>query len=721
MPDRPQADLPGLSDYRNWKPEAQQRALALLREHSESTWQPFYCPSPGCDGHPHDDWGWEHARADQHPPAWSDGWLTWFMTGGRGSGKTRTGSEVTHRVTRKVGWIGLVAATGPDLREIMVEGESGILATARPGERPLWEPSRKKLTWPNGAIGQGFSAEEPDRLRGPQHGFVWADEPAHWPLVVECWDNISFGLRIGSHPKIVATSTPLPTKWVKKTLNEPTTIRTRVSTYANLTNLAPPFAELILARYEGTRTGKQELHGEVLEDVEGALWTWDMFEWVESPPPLQRIVVGVDPAGSKNKSSDETGIITVGIGTDRCLYVLDDGSGRYTPAGWAAKANSLYEDTSADCIVAEKNYGGDMVRHTLETSGHTGGRIKLVTSRRGKEIRAEPIVALYEKHRVKHVGERGDLSVLEEELCLVAGTMIETRRGHVPIEQVRAGDEVLTRTGFAPVEWAGQTKRESTLTLVTHEAGCVLSTVWHRVWTANRGFVPAWNVQPTDRLVVRPSPASTAHLLPGAVTGTPGWARAATSGMPEVPSSTGSSGQPTTDPSRRAWSSITATRTRPTMTPPTWNSSPTPSTSPCTDLSVVASWTGPPSDDPRTVVQVGSVESPVYSCVSDAVRPLSRRAPALAGVRASVDDWLAATEVPVYDIKVADRYLPEFFANGVLVHNTTWVPGRSDSPNRLDALVHAATELARHAMPAAIAVPTQTDRTVPVPRHLRAV
>lgn len=296
----------------------------------------------------------------------------------------------------------------------MVEGVSGLLATARPEARPVWEPSKKKLTWPNGCIAQGFSAEEPDRLRGPQSGFIWCDEPAHYPETDKVWDNMLFGLRIGKFPKVVATTTPKPTKWMKALVKDPLTITVRVSTYANLVNLADTFQRTVLERYEGTRTGRQELHGELLEDVEGALWNWDMFHWTPDAPELARIVVAVDPAGTANKRSDETGIIVVGIGHDKNLYVLEDLTGKYSPNGWAQKAAQAVDDYSADAIVAEKNYGGDMVRATLENSG-TDARILLADSRRGKSIRAEPIVALYEKVRVFHVGQRGDLSKLEDE------------------------------------------------------------------------------------------------------------------------------------------------------------------------------------------------------------------------------------------------------------------------------------------------------------------
>jgi phage terminase large subunit-like protein len=418
MPESTPPEVPDVGAFKYWKPDAQQRALDLLKEREQSRWRPFYCPSPKCNGAPHDEWDFPHARADQRPPKWTDDWLVWLLSGGRGSGKTRTGSETTHRVARKINRIILIAPTGPDLRETMVEGESGLLATAPPDFRPLWEPSKKKLTWPNGCVAQGFSAEEPDRLRGPQSGYIWADEPGHYPLIDDVWDNALFGLRIRNQPikpKVVATTTPKPTKWMKALLKDPLTVTHRVSTYENLGNLADTYRRTVIDRYEGTRLGRQELHGELLEDVEGALWSWEMFHYIEEAPPLTRIVVAVDPAGTANKKSDETGIVVVGIGLDKNLYVLNDSTGKYSPHEWGSKANSLYEEFSADAIVPEKTYGQDMVRYVLENAGYGGARIIPVESRRGKAIRAEPIVALYEKGRVFHVGKRGDLSDLEDE------------------------------------------------------------------------------------------------------------------------------------------------------------------------------------------------------------------------------------------------------------------------------------------------------------------
>jgi phage terminase large subunit-like protein len=388
-------------------PDAQERLDQLFRQRELNPWKPFYCPKPGCDGDPHDNWTWQHARSDQHPPDLRKNWDTWLLNGGRGSGKTRAGAEATHRVVKLVPRIHLIAPTGPDIRDTMVEGISGILATAPPDFMPTWEPSKKRLTWPNGAIGLGFSGEEPDRLRGPQCFWAWIDEPAHMPLIGGdngVWDNMWFGLRqphAAMRTWACATTTPKPTKWMKNLVKDPKTQVTRVSTYANLANLSGSFREQVMARYEGTRLGRQELHGEVLEDVEGALWKIDWIVYAdEVPESFDRILVSIDPAGTANKKSDETGIIVLGI-INKTIYVLADRTGKYSPSGWATAAVNAYTEFSADAIVAEKNYGGDMVTEVLEKNGAKDVKIIMVTSRRGKAIRAEPIAALYEKGYTK--------------------------------------------------------------------------------------------------------------------------------------------------------------------------------------------------------------------------------------------------------------------------------------------------------------------------------
>ncbi len=398
--------------FKRWTPAAQERALAMLQAQQNTRWRPFYCPTASCPGAPHGDWTWSHARPDQRPPA-DRTWLTWLLKSGRGSGKTRAGNEITHRMSEKVPRIGLIGATAPDIRDIMLEGESGLLNIFPPGKRPQHEPSKRRLTWPNGCVATLFSAEEPDRLRGPEHYFVWADEPAHWPLVQECWDNMTFGLRLGEQPRVVATTTPKPRPWLKTLLADPTTRLSVASTYDNLANLSPVFAERIIAKYEGTRLGRQELHAEILDDVEGALWSWELIEGSriipdpDAPLAYDRIVVSVDPAGSVRKGADETGIVVVGR-IDRDCYVLADRSGHYSPIGWAGAAMAAYTEFSADAIVAETNYGGDMVTANLRAIDEHP-RILRVQTRRGKALRAEPVVSLYEQGRVHHVGSHEDL------------------------------------------------------------------------------------------------------------------------------------------------------------------------------------------------------------------------------------------------------------------------------------------------------------------------
>lgn len=400
--------MPGLevdpNAYRRWTPAAQEAALQRLHQVQQSNWRPFYCQNLTCDGAPHDDWRWNHARADQRPPQDKD-WLVWLLLSGRGAGKTRAGTEWTHRMAKKVPRIALVGATGADVRDVILEGEAGILTLAAPGERPTYEPSKRRLTWPNGAIASLYSAEEPDRLRGPEHFAAWLDEAAFYSLVQEVWDNLMFGLRMGKQPRVVVTTTPKPRAWLKELMADERTRMSRATTYDNLANLSPVFAEHVIKRYEGTRLGRQELHAELLTDVEGALWTWEMIEQgriVKPPEDLQRIVIGLDPAGTRKTASDETGIVVVGYKNGE-TYILADRSGHYSPHGWASLTRSLYEEFEADAVIAETNYGGEMVTHTLRTSG-VKARVITVSARRSKSLRAEPVVGLYEQGKVHHCG-----------------------------------------------------------------------------------------------------------------------------------------------------------------------------------------------------------------------------------------------------------------------------------------------------------------------------
>jgi phage terminase large subunit-like protein len=401
----------------SWSPEARARAAKMLEEVMEGNLRAWYCrKGRTCDGQPHRGYNYPHARGDQWPPLGED-WFSWFLSGGRGSGKTRTGAEYTRRMSDRVGRIALIAPTGADVRDTMIEGESGLqYVFALAGEKIKWEPSKRRITFPSGCIATTFSAEEPDRLRGPQHGFAWLDEPAHMPQVEEVWSNLMFGLRLGDRPHVVLTSTPIPTKWVRDIQSDNNTRVVRVSTYANITNLAPTFRDLVVAQYEGTRKGRQELYGELLADVEGALWDETLLRRREiDHADLDRIVVAVDPAGTANRRSDETGIVVVGKKGDDA-YVFADASGKYSPQGWAERVLSLYKRYDADAIVVEKNYGGDMVKDVLLRTvmgKELSPRIIVKQAMRSKQLRAEPVVALYEQGHVFHWN---DVSALETEM-----------------------------------------------------------------------------------------------------------------------------------------------------------------------------------------------------------------------------------------------------------------------------------------------------------------
>jgi phage terminase large subunit-like protein len=357
------------------------------------------------------DWHGLWARPSQLAPPGN--WRVWLVMAGRGFGKTRTDAEWVRAEVEagRRGRIALVGATAADVRDVMIEGESGLLAIEPPWNRPNYEPSKRRLTWSNGAIATAYSADEPDRLRGPQHDGAWADEIAAWTRP-DTWDNLMFGLRLGDDPRAVASTTPRPVKLVRELIAQPTTVLTRGSTYENRENLAQAFLDDIVRRYQGTRLGRQELYGELLEDVEGALWKHSMFDDRRTCADLPRVVVGVDPSGSTGAGANEAGIIVAGKGADGHGYVLDDRSGVLSPDQWARRAVQAYHDHLADHIIAERNFGGDMVAHTIRMVDPTV-RVKVITASRGKAARAEPVAALYEQGRIHHV-QRFD--VLEEQM-----------------------------------------------------------------------------------------------------------------------------------------------------------------------------------------------------------------------------------------------------------------------------------------------------------------
>lgn len=354
------------------------------------------------------------ARPAQKPP---DGvWQYWMLKAGRGYGKTRVGAEWAIKMAREHPGcrLALVSPTAADARDVMVEGESGILTISPPGFKPLYEPSKRRLTWPNRSIALLFSAEEPDRLRGPQHHFAWCDELASWKYP-EAWDMLLFGLRLGNNPKVVITTTPRPIKIIRELIHDPRCVVTTGTTWENKENLAPAFIDSIVKKYEGTRLGRQELNAEILDDNPGALWQRDMIEnlRVAKRPLLIRVVVGVDPAVSSGEDSAETGIIAAGIAANGQVYILDDSSLHGTPLEWARSVVRSYLKNKADRVIGEINNGGDLVEMNLRQVDRVIP-FKAVHASRGKLIRAEPIAALYEQGKVHHVGT---FPQLEDQMC----------------------------------------------------------------------------------------------------------------------------------------------------------------------------------------------------------------------------------------------------------------------------------------------------------------
>jgi phage terminase large subunit-like protein len=306
------------------------------------------------------------ARAEQLPPPGA--WRVWLLLAGRGFGKTRSGAEWVREQVKegRAGRIALVAPTAADARDVMIEGESGILAVMPDRAHPRYEPSRRRIVWENGATATAYSAEEPDRLRGPQHDAAWCDELAAWRHDA-AWDMLMLGLRLGADPRCVVTTTPKPRRLLRDLLTDPTVAVTRGTTFDNRQNLAPAFFDAILKRYRGTRLGRQELLAEVLDDVPGALWSRDAIERaiVPAAPALTRIVVAIDPAATAGADSDETGIVVAALGEDGHGYVLDDLSGRYAPHEWARRAVAAYKSHGADRIIAETICGMGGIIFTL--------------------------------------------------------------------------------------------------------------------------------------------------------------------------------------------------------------------------------------------------------------------------------------------------------------------------------------------------------------------
>lgn len=442
----------------NALPESEQRVVAerLLRI-QESGWRPFWCKVPTCDGMPHvlpdgtpdPNWAHNHARVDQRLPSWLSAWVLFIMSG-RGTGKTTTGSEFVTLSARKGLDGAILGRRGTELVNTHVKT---IIERAHPEFVPEYQASKDILVWPNGAVTFLFSAERPENIRSVNLSYAWVDEAAFMDEIETAWMNLKLATRIdkpGNPIHILITSTPTSTPWVMKMEDDEDVEIRRVSTYANRANLSPDFLAALEKEYEGTRMGRQELYGEVLRDVEGALWNDEMFkhhsitgdlgpvEFQSFVRCMDDVVAAIDPAGSKGPRSDATGIIGVGAQhfdeNDQPLpasqfYVLGDATLKGSPSEWAAQAFTFARHINANRIVVEKNFGGEMVRQVLQdyaklhpdtTCDENGEefKIEVVHAAQSKETRAEGTVGKYEQGRVTHVvspGTFGDLSALESE------------------------------------------------------------------------------------------------------------------------------------------------------------------------------------------------------------------------------------------------------------------------------------------------------------------
>jgi phage terminase large subunit-like protein len=347
----------------------------------------------------------------------------WLILGGRGAGKTRLGAEWVNALARgmppfaigKGGRIALVGETLGDVREVMIEGPSGIVASARV-DRPRYESSRRRLLWRSGAVAQAYSSEDPESLRGPQFEAAWCDELAKWRHPDATWDMLQFGLRLGERPRQIVTTTPRPIGLLRRLLREPGIVVTRMRSADNGIHLAPGFLKSVERRYGGSRLGRQELEGELIEDREDALWTRASIEAAAMPdhPEVGRIVVAVDPPAGSRRSSDACGIVAAGLDAEGRAIILADASLRGAkPSEWAGAAVSLYRRLGADCLLAEVNMGGEMVAEVIR-SADPSVPVKQIRASRGKWLRAEPVAMLYQQGRVLHALR---MPALEDEMC----------------------------------------------------------------------------------------------------------------------------------------------------------------------------------------------------------------------------------------------------------------------------------------------------------------
>jgi phage terminase large subunit-like protein len=379
-------------------------------------------------------------------------WNTWMVMAGRGFGKTRLGAEAVRYVVDNniYSTIGLIADTPKDARDVMIEGNSGILSCFPPDKRPLYEPSKRKITFHNGAIALAYSAEDPEALRGPQFDFIWSDEFAKYKKSQEVYDQIGYSLRLGDKPRLLITTTPRPTAVMREILKRQDCFIVRGNTYENKANLASTYIDKIKEK-EGTRLGRQEIYAEMLEDVQGALWSRDMIEKsrVLVLPSMSRVVIAIDPAVSSGEKADECGIIAIGQGQDGFIYVLEDDTSKgESPSGWSNRAVSLYRKWNGSRIVVESNQGGEMNENLLRQIDRNLP-ITAIRANVSKFQRAEPVAALYEQGKVKHYCSS---PALEDQMCNMTVDFDKKTSGYSP-DRVDALVHGIAEIGFNNAWW----------------------------------------------------------------------------------------------------------------------------------------------------------------------------------------------------------------------------------------------------------------------------
>lgn len=626
------------------------------------------------------------------------------------TGKTRASAEwVRGKVeSGEAKRIALVGATAADTRDTMVLGESGLIAVSRPDFTPTYEPSKRRVIWPNGAIATLYSADKPRQLRGPQHDLAWGDEVAAWTKP-DALDQLMFGLRLGINPQVIFSTTPARVPHLKRLMSLKHTVITRGTTYDNLHNLAPTFREQIVGRYEGTRLGNQELLGKMLEDVEGALWQSAWIEehrfgkFLDDQDPerdleaellnsFTHITIALDP--TTKQKGDACGIVVVGKKKNGHLYVVEDATAHKSPKGWAELAVAVYRTWEPFApvvrLVAEANQGGEMI---TEVISHIDDHppVRLVYASKGKHIRAEPIAEMYEKGRVHHVGS---LAYLEEELCLSGDSLIRTSLGLKRLDKVSTQDYVWTRQGWRSVRWAGMTAATAqTQTIGFSNGSSLVATASHPIYTKRAGFVKVKDLQVGDVLEEDPWVNTVNQLSGRELNGTS--IRTAIIKTGAEDSYTGNFLLLLVV----LYLAIKIFTTRMKIA----------STTPWTTLKrLLGKNTTQNTLSQELQSQVQNGAEPIL--VNNGKTPLLEQetvpsaapvSPLLARERDFVPRNAAACtitslstneqETPVFNLIVDGE--PEYYANGVLVHNCSWVPGDA-SPNRLDALVWACTDLA---------------------------